>query len=191
MAKKGSGIPSITYDEALEIALCYGWIDSRKEAWDETYWIQRFGPRGPRSIWSKINKEKAERLVTEGRMKPAGLAAIEEAKQKGQWEQAYASQSRSQIPEDLERKFEEHPDAAAFFATLDSRNKYAVLFRVQSAKKPETRAKRIDQFIDMLEKRRKNISLDCASALSCKEQPKPPSTTGASPFLDLLQHFPS
>lgn len=152
IAKKNSGITSVSYDDALEVALCYGWIDSRKESWDEKLWIQRFGPRGARSIWSQVNKDKVDRLLREGRMRPAGLQAVELAKQNGKWDAAYEPQSRSTVPDDLVLKFGEHPEAKLFFETLNNQNKYAILFRIQSAKKPETRAKRIEQFIEMLER---------------------------------------
>jgi len=152
IAKKNSGITSVTYDEALEIALCYGWVDSRKEAFDEKTWLQRFTPRGAKSIWSKVNKEKAERLIADGRMKPSGFQAIEAAKRSGQWEKAYESQSRMVLPEDFAAELERNSRAKAFYDTLDSRNRYAILFRIRSAGKQETREKRIRQFLSMLEK---------------------------------------
>ena len=155
LAKKGSETSSVSYQEALEIALCYGWIDGQKGRFDETFWLQKFTPRGPRSIWSKINREKAEALVRSGGMKPAGLAAIERAKQKGQWEAAYDSQSRAAVPDDLQAELDRHPKAKAFFATLDSANRYAILWRIHTVKKVETRAKRIQQFIGMLERHEK------------------------------------
>ena len=152
LAKKNSGIPSITYDEALEVALCYGWIDGQKGSFDEQYWLQKFTPRGPKSIWSKINTEKAEKLIAGGKMNPAGLRAIEAAKQDGRWAAAYASQKHSSIPEDFQAALEKNPKARTFFATLKSAERYSFLFRIQTAKKPETRARRIRQFIEMLEK---------------------------------------
>ncbi len=150
IAKKDTGIDTVTYAEALDGALCYGWIDGQKGALDDQFWLQKFTPRGPRSKWSKINREKAGVLIEAGRVKPAGLAAIEQARSDGRWEQAYASQSKAVVPEDLQKELDRNPKAAAFFATLDSANRYAVLYRIQEAKKPETRARRIEKFIGML-----------------------------------------
>ncbi|MBU7319996.1 YdeI/OmpD-associated family protein [Paenibacillus oleatilyticus] len=152
LAKKQTDVVTLTYQEALESALCYGWIDSRKEAYDESTWLQRFTPRGAKSIWSKVNKDKAEALIASGRMQPPGLRAIEAAKQNGQWDKAYESQSRATVPDDLQSELDRNPQAKAFFETLDSQNRYAILFRVHSAKKAETRAKRIQQFVAMLER---------------------------------------
>lgn len=151
LAKKGSGLPSVTRDEALEVALCYGWIDGQARSVDESTWLQKFTPRGARSIWSKINREKAERLIAEGRMRPAGLAEVERAKADGRWEAAYDSPSRATVPDDLQAALDASPRARDFFAALDGRNRYAILFRIQTAKKPETRAKRIRDFVRMLE----------------------------------------
>jgi len=155
LAKKNSGIPSITYDEALEVALCYGWIDGQKGSFDEQYWLQKFTPRGQKSIWSKINTEKAEKLIASGKMNPAGLRAVEAAKKDGRWEAAYASQKHISIPEDFQAALDKNQKARIFFATLKSAERYSFLFRIQTAKKPETRAKRIRQFIEMLEKSEK------------------------------------
>ncbi|WML50163.1 YdeI/OmpD-associated family protein [Neobacillus sp. PS3-34] len=152
IAKKKSGVVSVSYEEALESALCYGWIDSQKETFDEKTWLQRFTPRGSKTIWSKVNKEKAELFIKNGRMKPSGMKAIEIAKQNGQWDGAYEPQSSATIPEDFENELNKNSIAKAFFKTLDSRNRYAILFRIKSAKKQETRMKRIQQFIMMLEK---------------------------------------
>lgn len=152
LARVGSGLASITYAEALDAALCYGWIDGLKKSYDERSWLQKFSPRGPRSLWSQINREKAQALIASGRMQPAGLAAIERAKQNGQWDAAYASQKTAAIPTDLQAALEANPKAKAFFATLNSTNRYAILFRLQTAKKPETRARRLAQFVAMLEK---------------------------------------
>jgi uncharacterized protein YdeI (YjbR/CyaY-like superfamily) len=151
IAKKNTGLTSVSYAEALDSALCYGWIDSRKEKLDDQSWVQRFGPRGKNSIWSQVNKEKVERLTLEGRMKPAGLQAVETAKQNGRWEAAYEPQSRSSLPAELEAAFAEHPRAREFYETLDSQNKYAFAFRIHNAKKPETRRKKAEEFIRMLE----------------------------------------
>jgi uncharacterized protein YdeI (YjbR/CyaY-like superfamily) len=150
IAKKGSGIDTVTYAEALDVALCYGWIDGQKGAFDETFWLQRFTPRGPRSKWSKVNRAKALDLIADERMQPAGLAAVEQARHDGRWEHAYASQSTAPVPEDLQRELDRNPAAASFFATLDSTNRYAVLYRIQDAKKPETRVRRIEKFVAML-----------------------------------------
>jgi uncharacterized protein YdeI (YjbR/CyaY-like superfamily) len=152
LAKKDSGIPSVTYEEALDAALAYGWIDGQKKSFDEQYWLQKFTPRGPKSIWSKINTEKAERLIASGEMKPAGLEAIEAAKQDGRWAAAYSSQKNMSVPEDFQTALNRNKKAKAFFETLNSANRYAILFRIQTAKKAETRAKRIQQFIEMLER---------------------------------------
>jgi uncharacterized protein YdeI (YjbR/CyaY-like superfamily) len=152
LAKKDSGIPSLTYEEALDVALCYGWIDGQKKGFDDKYWLQKFTPRGPKSIWSKINTEKAEKLIASGAMKPAGLKAVEAAKQDGRWATAYSSQKNMSVPEDFQAALDKSKKAKAFFATLNSVNRYAILFRVQTAKKAETRVRRIQQFIEMLER---------------------------------------
>jgi len=151
LAKKDSGIPSVTYEEALDVALCYGWIDGQKKGFDGQYWLQKFTPRGPKSIWSKINTEKAERLIASGEMKTAGLKAIEAAKQDGRWEAAYASQKNITIPEDFQAALNKNKKAKAFFDTLKSAERYSFLFRIHHAKKPETRAKHIQKFVEMLE----------------------------------------
>lgn len=150
LAKAASGIPSITYLEALEVALCYGWIDSQKKSLDEHFWLQKFTPRRAGSIWSKVNREKAETLITSGAMKPSGLREVEGAKQDGRWEAAYDSQSISIIPADFQEALDQNPAAQAFFKTLNRANRYAFLFRIQTAKKAETRARNIEKFIGML-----------------------------------------
>jgi uncharacterized protein YdeI (YjbR/CyaY-like superfamily) len=152
LAKKDSGILSVTYEEALDVALCYGWIDGQKKGFDDKYWLQKFTPRGPKSIWSKINTEKAEKLIASGQMKPAGLKAIEAAKQDGRWEAAYSSQKNISVPEDFQAALDKNTKAKSFFATLNSVNRYAILFRIQTAKMAETRTKRIQQFLQMLER---------------------------------------
>ena len=152
LAKKGSEISSVTYDEALEVALCYGWIDGQKKGYDDKYWLQKFTPRAAKSIWSKINTEKAEKLIKSGKMEPAGLKAIEAAKQDGRWDAAYESQKNISVPDDFQAALNKSPKAKVFFATLNSVNRYAILFRIHNAKKPETRAKRIQQFVVMLER---------------------------------------
>ena len=148
--KKSSATTSVTYAEALDSALCYGWIDGQKKAGDAETFLQRFTPRGPRSIWSKINREKALALIEAGRMQPAGHAAIGRAKENGNWEAAYDSFKTKTIPPDLEAALDANQRAKTFYATLEAHNRYAILFRVQTAKKPETRARRIEQFITML-----------------------------------------
>ena len=152
LAKKNSRIDSVTYDEALDVALCYGWIDGQKGSFDDQYWLQKFTPRGPKSIWSKINTEKAERLIASGDMKPAGLKAIEAAKQDGRWAAAYSSQKNMSMPEDFQAALDQNQKAKAFFGALKSAERYSFLFRIQTAKKAETRAKRIQQFVEMLGK---------------------------------------
>lgn len=152
LAKKDSATPSVTYAEAIEIALCYGWIDGQKQAHSDEAWLQKFTPRGKKSIWSKINREKALALMADGRMQAQGLAEVERAKTDGRWEQAYDSPSRATVPPDLEAALKKNTRAKAFFATLEGRNRYAILWRVQTAKKAETRAKRIALFIEMLER---------------------------------------
>ncbi len=150
IAKKESGIPTVSYAEALESALCYGWIDGQKAAFDQRYWLQKFTPRRSKSIWSKVNCDKVTALIEAGRMQPAGLHEVERAKADGRWEAAYASQSKITVPDDLQRELDNNPQAREFFATLDSTNRYAILFRIQTAKKAETRATRIRKFVDML-----------------------------------------
>lgn len=155
LAKKGATLPSVTYAEALDVALCHGWIDGQKKKWDDESWIQRFTPRGPRSIWSKINRAKALGLIEEGRMQAGGLAAIERAKANGRWTAAYDSHRTAQVPPELEAALGRNPKAKAFFEALNSQNRYAILYRIQTAKKVETRQRRIDQFIRMLEQHQK------------------------------------
>jgi uncharacterized protein YdeI (YjbR/CyaY-like superfamily) len=152
LAKAESKILSITYAEALDVALCYGWIDSQKKGFDEQFWLQKFTPRRAGSIWSKVNCEKAEALIARGVMKPAGLREVELAKQDGRWERAYDSQSNSLIPADFQAALDQSPAAQAFFGKLNSANRYAFLFRIQTAKKAETRAERIKKFVAMLER---------------------------------------
>jgi len=155
LAKKQSGFQSVSYAEGIETALCYGWIDGQKKPYDELFWLQKFTPRGVKSIWSKINKAKAGELIKSGRMKPAGLNAVERAKQDGRWDAAYDSPSVSTVPPDFQARLNKSARAKAFFATLNSANRYAILFRIQTAKKAETRARKIEQFIDMLERKEK------------------------------------
>jgi uncharacterized protein YdeI (YjbR/CyaY-like superfamily) len=155
MAKKGTAIPSITHAEALESALCYGWIDGQAAAVDTRQWRQKFTPRRPKSMWSRVNCEKAMALIADGRMQPAGLRQVELAKSDGRWDAAYEPPSTISIPDDLQRALDENQAARDFFSTLDSRNRYAILFRIHTAKRLETRAARIATFIDMLSKHEK------------------------------------
>ena len=150
VAKKASGKRTVTVPEALEIALCYGWIDGQRKRFDEDYFLQRFTPRRRRSRWSRINRDKATELIREGRMQPAGLAEVERAKADGRWAAAYDSPSRIQATPELLAALEENPKAKALFEQLDSQNRYAILYRVHDAKRPETRARRIEKFVSML-----------------------------------------
>jgi uncharacterized protein YdeI (YjbR/CyaY-like superfamily) len=152
LAKKGTGIPSVTITEALDVVLCYGWIDGQRASFDENYYLQKYTPRRPRSIWSKINVEKVERLIANGEMKPAGLKAVEAAKQDGRWDAAYASQKTMTVPADFQSALNKNRKAKAFFETLTGSRRYAFLFRIETAKKAETREKRIRIFVEMLEK---------------------------------------
>lgn len=150
IAKKDARISSVSYAEALESALCYGWIDGQKASFDQHYWLQKFTPRRPRSIWSQVNCDKATALIADGRMQPAGLFQVESAKRDGRWASAYASQRTITIPDDFQRELDANPKAKDFFNTLDRSNRYAILWRIQTAKKPETRVARITTFIEML-----------------------------------------
>jgi uncharacterized protein YdeI (YjbR/CyaY-like superfamily) len=158
IAKAASGIASIKYPEAVEVALCWGWIDGLARRIDETWYVQKFTPRGPRSMWSKINCAKATALIESGAMRPSGLAEVDRAKRDGRWTRAYDSPGRAVVPEDLAAALGRNARASAFFAGLDSQNRYAILHRVQTAKKPETRARRIAQFVTMLSRREKIYS---------------------------------
>jgi uncharacterized protein YdeI (YjbR/CyaY-like superfamily) len=150
IAKAGSGQTSVTYAEAIDEALCFGWIDGQKRALDDKHWLQRFTPRRPRSKWSRINTEKAEALIAAGRMQAPGQAEVDAAKADGRWAAAYASPRQAGVPDDLAAALDANPAARAAFDALDSRNRYAVLYRVQDAKRPQTRAARIDKFVAML-----------------------------------------
>ena len=152
LAKKDAEIPSVTYAEALDVALCYGWIDGQRNSFDENYFLQKFTPRRPKSIWSKINVEKVAGLIASGEMKPAGLKAVEAAKQDGRWDAAYSSQKNIVVPPDFQSALEKNKKAKAFFETLTGSKRYAFLFRIETAKKAETREKRIRQFVEMLAK---------------------------------------
>lgn len=152
IAEKGVEEASVTYAEALELSLCFGWIDSQKRGLDERHFLQRFTPRRPRGRWSKINRDKAEALVAAGRVRPAGMAEIEAAKADGRWEAAYEGQSTAKVPDDLQRELDANPAAAEFFAGLDGTNRYAIIYRLGDAKKPVTRERRLRKFIAMLER---------------------------------------
>jgi uncharacterized protein YdeI (YjbR/CyaY-like superfamily) len=150
LARKGSGTASITYPEAIDVALAWGWIDGQKQRGDAASWLQKFTPRGAKSVWSRINREKALKQIAAGTMQPSGLAEVERAKQDGRWDAAYDPPSRATVPDDLQAALAKNPRAAAFFRTLNARNRYAVLWRVQTAEKVETRRKRIAEFVAML-----------------------------------------
>jgi len=150
MAKKGSGVPSIALPEALDLALCYGWIDGKRKSFDDTYFLQMYTPRRARSRWSKINVAKVAQLIEAGEMRPAGFAEIERAKADGRWDAAYDSPRNMAVPPDLQAELDADPAAAAFFASLDSVNRYAILYRLHDAKRPETRARRLQQYVDAL-----------------------------------------
>ena len=154
-AKKGSGLDSVTYAEAVEVALCYGWIDGQARKFDEDYYLQRFTPRRARSRWSKINRQKATELIESGEMKPAGLREVERARADGRWDAAYDAPSTAQVPDDLLRELEKNQPAREFFETLDGRNRYAILYQIQDAKRPETRARRIEKYVAMLSEGKK------------------------------------
>jgi uncharacterized protein YdeI (YjbR/CyaY-like superfamily) len=152
VAKKDSGEQSVTYAEALELALCFGWIDSQKRGLDKKFFLQRFTPRRPRGRWSRINRDKVEALLGAGSMRPAGLAEVEAAKADGRWEAAYAGAATAKVPDDLQRELDASPAAREFFAGLDSSNRYAIIYRLNDAKKPETRERRLRKFVAMLER---------------------------------------
>jgi uncharacterized protein YdeI (YjbR/CyaY-like superfamily) len=146
---RSSDARALSYPSALEAALAWGWIDGQKRALDADAWLQRFAPRGPRSGWSKINRAKAEALIAAGEMEPPGRAEVERAKRDGRWDRAYAGARAATVPPDLARALARAPRARAFFETLDSANRYAILYRVETAKLPETRARRIEDFVGM------------------------------------------
>jgi uncharacterized protein YdeI (YjbR/CyaY-like superfamily) len=150
LAKKDSKVESVTYQEALDIALCYGWIDGQKRPESEHFWLQKFLPRSKKSLWSKINRAKALTLIANGEMESAGMEAIEDAKADGRWDAAYDSPSGATVPDDFQAALDSKPQAAAFFEGLDRANRYAILWRIQTAKRAETRARRIEQFVAML-----------------------------------------
>lgn len=149
-AKKDSGVTTVTYQEALEVALCFGWIDGQRKAVDAQFFKQRWTPRRARSIWSKVNRDKALAYIADGRMQPSGLAQVERARADGRWDAAYGGFGTAEVPPDLQAAFALYPGSAAFFATLNAQNRYALLFRIHGAKKAETRARRIAEFAAML-----------------------------------------
>ncbi len=150
LAKKGSGVASVSYAEAVEVALCHGWIDGQGRKFDDDFWLQKYTPRRTRSKWSKINRDKATKLIEDGAMKPAGFREVERAKADGRWDAAYEPPSKATVPEDLRLELERNDAAREFFSTLDGANRYAILYRIQDAKKPETRARRIEKYVAML-----------------------------------------
>ena len=150
LAKKASGIPSVVYADAVEIALCHGWIDGQAKRLDDDHYVQRFTPRRARSKWSKINRQKAERLIAEGRMRPGGLREVERAKQDGRWDEAYDSATTATVPEDFKRALAAEPAARDFFERLGNTKRYSFLYRIEDAKRPETRAKRIAEYVALL-----------------------------------------
>jgi len=150
LAKKGAGIPTVTYAEAVEVALCFGWIDGQSRGLDERYYLQRFTPRRARSVWSKLNRARIEALIESGAMRPAGLREVERAKADGRWVAAYDPPSTATVPDDFQQALDRDEAARDFFATLDGQNRYAILHRLQGVKKPETRARNIERFVAML-----------------------------------------
>jgi len=150
IAKKGAGVASVSYSDAVDVALCFGWIDGQKGRLDERYYVQLFTPRRPGSIWSQVNRERVRRLTDAGRMRTAGRAAVEQAQANGRWEAAYAPQGSASVPDDLAAALAATPGAAEQFAGLDSVNRYAILFRIGNVKRPETRARKIAEYVAML-----------------------------------------
>ncbi|MFJ5212152.1 YdeI/OmpD-associated family protein [Streptomyces nigra] len=152
LRKKAPGVVALDYAQALDVALCYGWIDGQKAALDDEWWLQRFGPRTARSRWSKINRDKVAALIEQGRMRPPGQAEIDRAKADGRWDAAYDSPRTATVPDDLAAALAAEPAAAEFFETLNRTNRFAIIYRVQDAKRPETRARRIEKYVTMLAK---------------------------------------
>lgn len=155
IARKGSGIETVSQSAAVEVALCYGWIDGQKRRFDDDRWLQRFTPRARRSVWSKINRDKAAELIERGAMKPAGLAQVERAQADGRWDAAYDGPAAATVPTDFARALQDDDTARAFFEGLDGRNRYAILYRIQEAKKADTRAARIEKYVTMLSEQTK------------------------------------
>jgi uncharacterized protein YdeI (YjbR/CyaY-like superfamily) len=150
IAKKTAPTPTLDYAGALEVALCWGWIDGQKKGLDDAHWLQRFTPRSPRSKWSRINREKAEALIKSGQLQAPGLAQVEKARADGRWDAAYEGQRTASVPDDLAAALANNPTAAAHFAELDGRNRYAILYRIHDAKRPQTRVARIEKYVEML-----------------------------------------
>ena len=150
LSKAGSGARSLTKQQAIDEALCYGWIDGQLKSYDDRHWLVRFTPRRPGSRWSQVNRDRALELIALGRMTPRGLEEIERARRDGRWDAAYPPQSKATVPPDLQRALEADPAAQRHFEQLDSRNRYAILYRIEDAKKPGTRAQRIEKFVEML-----------------------------------------
>jgi uncharacterized protein YdeI (YjbR/CyaY-like superfamily) len=150
IAKRGAAVTSVSYPEALEVAICFGWIDGQKGRFDDEFWLQRFTPRRPGGRWSKINADKVGALIEAGRMRPAGLREVEQARADGRWETAYAGQATIEVPDDLRQALAANAAASEFFATISSVNRYAILYRIGSVKRPETRARKIVQYVAML-----------------------------------------
>jgi uncharacterized protein YdeI (YjbR/CyaY-like superfamily) len=155
LAKKDSGYASVTYAEALTVALCFGWIDGQKNKFDDEFWLQKFTPRRAKSLWSQINREKAIDLIAQGKMRESGLHEVERAKADGRWDAAYSSQSQIDVPDDFKAALADHPEAQAFFEQLNGSNRYAILYNITTAKKAETRQRRIEKFITMLNAKEK------------------------------------
>lgn len=150
IAKKGSSHTTVSHLEALDVALCHGWIDARRNSFDDDYFLQTFTPRRSKSLWSQINRVKVAALIEAGRMRDGGFREIERAKADGRWDAAYASSKNIEVPDDLVAALDANPEAKAFFATLSAQNRYAILFRTVNAKRPETRARRIEGFVEQL-----------------------------------------
>jgi uncharacterized protein YdeI (YjbR/CyaY-like superfamily) len=150
IAKKGSGMVSVSYAEIVELGLCFGWIDGQARRHDERHYLQRFTPRRPRSKWSRLNRDRVEALITAGRVRPSGLAAVEAAKADGRWDAAYEPPSTAEVPPDLERELKRDPAARDAFEKLDSNNRYAIIYRLNDAKRPETRKRRLRKYVEML-----------------------------------------
>ena len=150
IAKKGSGVGSVSYAEAVELGLCFGWIDGQGKRFDDRHYLQRFTPRRPRSKWSRLNRDRVEALVAAGRMRPSGLAAMEAARADGRWDAAYEPPSTAEVPPDLERELARDRSAREAFEALDGANRYAIIYRLNEAKRPETRERRLQKFVEML-----------------------------------------
>jgi uncharacterized protein YdeI (YjbR/CyaY-like superfamily) len=153
LAKKASGIPTVSFNDAIDVAICFGWIDGQRLGHDDTWYLQRFTPRRPRSRWSEINVERVRRLTEQGRIRPAGLAEVEKAKADGRWDDAYPSSSSMEVPEDLQAALDGDPRATAAFASIKSADRYSLLYRLHHTKKPETRARVIEEFVADLSNR--------------------------------------